>query len=151
MGSGRRRDSAYTQNEGRNRRNRMKENGSNQEISPAERGGRTCPETRTLYRSRAPAGSVGNPLRTTLSCLLWAISNVCDRIFCRDKLLDDTVLFGRSWEDSGFPFSKRPCSDELLHKFPICVRSSVALLCASITMGAMRFPLRPTEVKPSSF
>ncbi|GFU86410.1 hypothetical protein TNCV_1417621 [Trichonephila clavipes] len=48
--------SAYTQNEGRNRRNRMKENVSNQEISPAERGGRTCPETRTLYRSRAPAG-----------------------------------------------------------------------------------------------
>ncbi|GFW34272.1 hypothetical protein TNCV_2162511 [Trichonephila clavipes] len=56
MGHGRRRDSAYTQNEGRNRKNHMKENGSNQRDLPAERGGRTCPETRTLYRSRAPAG-----------------------------------------------------------------------------------------------
>ncbi|GFW42973.1 hypothetical protein TNCV_4188401 [Trichonephila clavipes] len=35
----------------------MKENVSNQENSPAERGGRTYPEKHeTLYRSRAPAG-----------------------------------------------------------------------------------------------
>ncbi|GFX64228.1 hypothetical protein TNCV_2688081 [Trichonephila clavipes] len=49
-----------------------------------------------------------------------------------------------------FPFSKRPSSG-VSQNFPIWSRSSVALLCASITMGAMRFPLRPTVVKPSSF
>ncbi|GFT88154.1 hypothetical protein TNCV_2893391 [Trichonephila clavipes] len=56
MGNGRRRAAPIPRMKGENRRNRMKENVSNQEISPAERGGRTCPETRTLYRSRAPAG-----------------------------------------------------------------------------------------------
>ncbi|GFU20538.1 hypothetical protein TNCV_859461 [Trichonephila clavipes] len=56
MGNGRRRAAPIPRMKGENRRNRMKENVSNQENSPAERGGRTCPETRTLYRSRAPAG-----------------------------------------------------------------------------------------------
>ncbi|GFX52702.1 hypothetical protein TNCV_3980051 [Trichonephila clavipes] len=49
-----------------------------------------------------------------------------------------------------FPFSKRPSSG-VSENFPTWSRSSVALLCASITMGVMRFPLRPTVVKPSSF
>ncbi|GFT71105.1 hypothetical protein TNCV_890971 [Trichonephila clavipes] len=39
---------------GGNEKPGMKENVSNQENSPAERGGGTCP--RTLYRCRAPAG-----------------------------------------------------------------------------------------------
>ncbi|GFW38598.1 hypothetical protein TNCV_3879671 [Trichonephila clavipes] len=41
-------------------KNRMKENGSNQENSPAERGGRTYPKHETLYRCRAPAGEGKN-------------------------------------------------------------------------------------------
>ncbi|GFT59810.1 hypothetical protein TNCV_2108761 [Trichonephila clavipes] len=56
MGNGRRRAAPIPRMKGENSRNRMRENVSNQENSPAERGGRTCPETRPLYRSRAPAG-----------------------------------------------------------------------------------------------
>ncbi|GFV22215.1 hypothetical protein TNCV_926731, partial [Trichonephila clavipes] len=37
-------------------KNRMKENVSNQENSPAERGGGRTPKHETLYRCRAPAG-----------------------------------------------------------------------------------------------
>ncbi|GFT36676.1 hypothetical protein TNCV_788111 [Trichonephila clavipes] len=60
MGNGRRRAAPIPRMKGENSRNRMRENVSNQENSPAERGGRTCPETRPLYRSRAPAGEGKN-------------------------------------------------------------------------------------------
>ncbi|GFW63873.1 hypothetical protein TNCV_3744771 [Trichonephila clavipes] len=43
--------SVYTQNEGRNRRNRMKENVCNQEI-PAERGGRIVKHERSIEAER---------------------------------------------------------------------------------------------------
>ncbi|GFU29810.1 hypothetical protein TNCV_405371 [Trichonephila clavipes] len=46
---------AFSQKDGRKRKTII-EFGSNQEISPTERGGRTYPKTRTLYRSKAPAG-----------------------------------------------------------------------------------------------
>ncbi|GFW38613.1 hypothetical protein TNCV_3879821 [Trichonephila clavipes] len=37
-------------------KNRMKENGSNQENSPAERGGRTYPETRNALSMQSAGG-----------------------------------------------------------------------------------------------
>ncbi|GFU32032.1 hypothetical protein TNCV_3181681 [Trichonephila clavipes] len=40
-------------------KNRMKENGSNQEISPAERGGRTYPETRNALSMQSAGGGKG--------------------------------------------------------------------------------------------
>ncbi|GFT92969.1 hypothetical protein TNCV_741091 [Trichonephila clavipes] len=40
-------------------KNRMKENGSNQEISPAERGGRTYPETRNALSKQSAGGGRG--------------------------------------------------------------------------------------------
>ncbi|GFX18764.1 hypothetical protein TNCV_3019221 [Trichonephila clavipes] len=46
MERGRRRDSAFSQKGGRKSKNHMTESGSNQEISPTERGRRTYPETR---------------------------------------------------------------------------------------------------------
>ncbi|GFW69120.1 hypothetical protein TNCV_511651 [Trichonephila clavipes] len=40
-------------------KNRMKENGSNQEIPPAERGGRTFPETRNALSMQSAGGGRG--------------------------------------------------------------------------------------------
>ncbi|GFT18780.1 hypothetical protein TNCV_615901 [Trichonephila clavipes] len=62
MERGRRRDSAFSQKGGRKSKNHMTECGSNQEISPTERGGRTYPETRNAL-SKQSAGGGGEESR----------------------------------------------------------------------------------------
>ncbi|GFX36320.1 hypothetical protein TNCV_4932331 [Trichonephila clavipes] len=59
MERGRRRDSAFSQKGGRKSKNHMTESGSNQEISPTERGGRTYPETRNALSRQSAGGERG--------------------------------------------------------------------------------------------
>ncbi|GFU04385.1 hypothetical protein TNCV_1904251 [Trichonephila clavipes] len=60
MVRGRRRDSAFFPEGWEEMKNRMKENVSNQENSPAERGGRTYPETRNALSMQSAGGEGKN-------------------------------------------------------------------------------------------
>ncbi|GFU79724.1 hypothetical protein TNCV_4037311 [Trichonephila clavipes] len=81
--------------------------------------------------------SVGNPLKTTFNCLLWAISNVWDRNFLSEMYFCINLCSSaEAGKTRSFPFSKRPSSG-VSQNFPNWSRSSVALLCESITMGAI--------------
>ncbi|GFV14596.1 hypothetical protein TNCV_4004671 [Trichonephila clavipes] len=80
--------------------------------------------------------SVGNPLKTTFNCLLWAISNVWDRNFLSDIIFVSICALQQKPGKLRFPVSK-PLEWCVARTFLTGQRSSVALLCESITMGAI--------------